>query len=293
MAAQIMDAGPVLDREILDRVRKLAQAATQAEVSDLPVVLDQMVEAIYDAADLQGGAVVLFDSSFNEGSILEDRSAGVLHRRVSGAGDQALATAFLRSLPDSLAWEACRLHGPHWTSVVRVPLAVGSKSAGVLWLIAKDGILDLNDATRCMLDTLACLAAVVLERRHHERENALVAAFPRALVTVDIAGTIITFNEEAAALFEYPKGSLAKVRVAGLYWGGLAAARKVQQLLNRDGRVRSQEVFGRSQSGERIPINLSAALVKDGRGQVIGLTGPGLRCPRRTSLASSAPSFHL
>jgi PAS domain S-box-containing protein len=117
------------------------------------------------------------------------------------------------------------------------------------------------------------MAAAVQNARKSSLQQGLVHAGPNAIVGVDKAGRIIMFNEEAANLFKYPSNTAMGQRVSQLYWNGLDDARRIQHKLHEHNKITDLELFGRSQNGDKFPISLSAALLLDDRGVILGSVG--------------------
>jgi len=158
--------------------------------------------------------------------------------------------------------------------VCAVPLTWQGKVIGVMTLASVEERAELSKSELKILHRFAGpMTAAVQNARDSSLRNALIDAGPHAIVAVNSEGRIITFNEEAASLFKYPKGALLGEEVSRLYWGGFEEAHRVQQLLlSEKGKIRNVEVFGSSKNKEKMPLSLSAALLKDGE-EVLGSVG--------------------
>ena len=103
--------------------------------------------------------------------------------------------------------------------------------------------------------------------------SALIHAGPYAVIAIDRKGRITELNAEAAALFRTGADSLRRQSVVGLYWDGIKEANRIQRLLEKKEKIRDEEIFGRARNGEKIPILLTAALLKNDSGQPVGSVG--------------------
>lgn len=103
--------------------------------------------------------------------------------------------------------------------------------------------------------------------------SALIHGGPYAVVAVDRKGRITELNAEAAGLFRTHSDTLRGQSVVSLYWDGIREASRVQQLLEKNEKVRDEEIFGRARTGEKIPISLTASLLKNDSGEPVGSVG--------------------
>jgi PAS domain S-box-containing protein len=159
--------------------------------------------------------------------------------------------------------------------VCAVPLIWQDRVVGVMTLSSDSDTGQFSQREIEVLQRFAGPAAIAVQNaRDSSFRDALIHAGPDAIVAVDKTGQITEFNEEAAKLFNYPvRSELIGQSVADLYWGGLPEARKMQGLLHRRGKLKEEEIFGRSGTGEKIPISLAAALLRDENGAVMGSVG--------------------
>lgn len=155
-----------------------------------------------------------------------------------------------------------------------MPLTWQGETIGVMTLSSDGDSGSFSKREVEILQRFAGPAAVAVSNaRESSFRHALIHAGPNAIVAVDREGRINEFNEEAAKLFKYSSGDLQGESVSRLYWGGLEDARRVQELLGKRGKIKEQEVFGRSKSGEKLPLSLAAALLRDDAGEAMGSVG--------------------
>ena len=103
--------------------------------------------------------------------------------------------------------------------------------------------------------------------------SALIHAGPYAVIAIDRNGRITELNAEAAGLFRTGADALRGQSVVGLYWDGIQEADRIQKLLEQKEKIRDEEIFGRARTGEKIPILLTAALLKNDSGEPVGSVG--------------------
>ena len=160
------------------------------------------------------------------------------------------------------------------TRVCAIPLSWQGNIIGVMTLSSFEEGVDFSSREIEVLQRFAGpMTAAIQNARDSSLRNALVHAGPYAIVATDSSGKIVTFNEEAASLFGYRENTRVGEQEACLYWDGIKSARRIRKLLRENGKLRNEEIFGRSENGERIPLSLSAALLKDDRGEVMGSVG--------------------
>lgn len=174
-------------------------------------------------------------------------------------------------------WPArCCLFDPPPRRVCAVPLFWEGDVMGVLTLSSESEVGAFSGREIEILQRFAGpVAAAVQNARDKSFRNALVHAVPNAIIAVDGSGSITEFNREAAHLFDARSGKLLGEKIDKLYWRGFADSVEIQNLLSKNGsgKIRDKEVFGRSKSGEKIPLSLSAALLRDDVGDIIGSVG--------------------
>jgi len=159
-------------------------------------------------------------------------------------------------------------------SVCAVPLVWKGEFIGVIILSSGAAAGKFSRREVEILQRFAGPAAIAVENtRDSSLRRALVQAGPNAIVAADTAGRIIELNQGAARLFKCSQIDLIGESVTRLYWEGLPGARKIRQLLARDAKVTEEEVFGIDCNGDKIPLTISAALLKDDAGRVIGSVG--------------------
>lgn len=171
------------------------------------------------------------------------------------------------------------------TSLTLLPIRWADEIIGVLFLraVADRGALSARELSFSQIIANATGAALknartllTLKARHEatlfarmEAETAksflekLIAASPDAIVAADMKGTILLFNAGAERIYGYRSSdAVGKMNARVLYPGN--GARDVMRRLRADGRIADMLSEAQNQSGERIPIALSAAFIYEG-----------------------------
>lgn len=158
--------------------------------------------------------------------------------------------------------------------VCAVPLVWNDEVIGVLTLSSDRKERRFSHREIEILQRFAGPAAVAIQNsRDSSFRQALIHAGPYAIVAVNQEGRITEFNEEAARLFKYRKEEVGGELVTELYAGTREEAQKLKDDLFAKGKIEEGEVFGYSRTGEKIPLSLTAVLLKEENGDVIGCVG--------------------
>ena len=160
------------------------------------------------------------------------------------------------------------------------PLAVGGEVLGAVEVQrAGDEAFEASDVA--LLESLAATAALVLhglraraaledERR---RMSAILDCSADAIVTTDQGGRVTFFSRGAEELFGWKEADVLGHHVKEYYLEGEKEARRVQRHLEDEGRVRNLETWFRTARDQRVPASLSASVLRDEAGQVLGTLG--------------------
>ena len=113
-------------------------------------------------------------------------------------------------------------------------------------------------------------------QKAHDLQNNLIQSSIDAIVAADRRGNIIIYNESAESIYGYTREeALSGMHVTRLYPESIA--RKIKKLIHRpehggSGRLINYELEVINKEGRKIPITLSATLLKE-NGQEIGTVG--------------------
>ena len=93
------------------------------------------------------------------------------------------------------------------------------------------------------------------------------------IITTNQKGTITYVNRGLEEILQDKKEKLIGSHVSLFYLDGIAEARKIMNILRRDQKFINYEMIMIDKSGREIPINTSAALLKNFKGEIIGTVG--------------------
>ena len=93
------------------------------------------------------------------------------------------------------------------------------------------------------------------------------------IITTNQKGTITYVNRGLEEILHDKKERLIGSHVSLCYLDGIAEARKIMNILRRDQKFTNYEMVMIDKSGKEIPINTSAALLKNFKGEIIGTVG--------------------
>jgi PAS domain S-box-containing protein len=93
------------------------------------------------------------------------------------------------------------------------------------------------------------------------------------IITTNQKGTITYVNRGLEEILQDKKEKLIGSHVSFFYLDGIAEARKIMNILRRDQKFINYEMIMIDKSGREIPINTSAALLKNFKGEIIGTVG--------------------
>ena len=93
------------------------------------------------------------------------------------------------------------------------------------------------------------------------------------VITTNQKGTITYVNHGLEEILQDKKENIIGKHASLFYLDGIAEARKIMNILRRDQKFTSYEMIMIDKSGREIPINTSAALLKNFKGEIIGTVG--------------------
>ncbi len=94
-----------------------------------------------------------------------------------------------------------------------------------------------------------------------------------AIITTDAEGRIVSCSAAACDLFGVLPGEARGHRVSSFYAGGIEEARKVMRRLRYQERIRDYMTEIVTPTGRRIPVTLSASVIKSSTGEILGTLG--------------------
>ena len=93
------------------------------------------------------------------------------------------------------------------------------------------------------------------------------------VITTNHKGTITYVNHGLEEILQDKKENIIGKHASLFYLDGIAEARKIMNILRRDQKFTNYEMIMIDKSGREIPINTSAALLKNFKGEIIGTVG--------------------
>lgn len=145
-----------------------------------------------------------------------------------------------------------------------------------------------------MLDTMPDRADAVIDNpyvmlskefiRAKEYLEAIFASSSDAICTTDMKGRIIYFSPGAEKMLGKSARQAHGTPVESFYATGREEARLIMRLLLKQGSFSDHEAMVALPNGSRVPISLSASLLRDRKGQVIGTLGIAKDISRRVEL---------
>ncbi|MBI5630810.1 MAG: diguanylate cyclase [Elusimicrobia bacterium] len=109
--------------------------------------------------------------------------------------------------------------------------------------------------------------------RVKEYLEAIVASTADAICTTDTEGRILYFSPGAEKMTGYGSKEVVGRYAYEYYLGGRREADRIMKKLKKDEGLQNHEMVLKSKEGRRIHVSMSASLLKDRRGQIIGTLG--------------------
>ena len=110
-------------------------------------------------------------------------------------------------------------------------------------------------------------------RRTREYLESLVESSLDAILTTDTRGRIGFCSRAVTDLLGYAPGEMLGRPIAAFYEGGVDEARAIMEALRLRGKLAAHETEFVARDGRRVPVMLSASLLRDHQGRVIGTVG--------------------
>jgi PAS domain S-box-containing protein len=196
-------------------------------------------------------------------------------RAGEGLSGRLLTTKQPTIVNDYSQWpERSTLFEPPPEHVCAAPMIWNDRVIGVMTLSSDRKDRRFSEREIEILQRFAGPAAVAVQNaRDGSFRQALIDAGPYAIVAVDRGGSITEFNEEASRLFGYRKEEVIGESVLKLYAGTREEAEALQNSILTGEKIEEKEVFGRSRTGEEVPLTLTAVLLREENGDVRGCLG--------------------
>ncbi|MBI5208811.1 MAG: diguanylate cyclase [Elusimicrobia bacterium] len=109
--------------------------------------------------------------------------------------------------------------------------------------------------------------------RAKEYLEAIVTSTSDAICTTDNEGRIMYFSPGAEKMLGMSSGEAAGQHAHAFYVGGLPEAKSIMSLLRKQGTIANREMVLKTKDGRSIHVSMSASLLRDRAGRVIGTLG--------------------
>ncbi len=173
-------------------------------------------------------------------------------------------------------------------SMVAIPLMAREEEIGVLEVLNKAGGEPFSEDDRLLLQSIAEEIAFAIRNanlyeekqrlaaeihRMHQFQTRLIQTSNDGIIANDSRGNVIIFNEGAERILGYRSEEvIGRINVADLYPPGMA--REVKAMINSPqfggaGRLIHYETLARSQTGEPVPVEMSASLIQEEDDEVV------------------------
>lgn len=278
MAEQLQGFFGALEQQVVARTKALD---TSIEVSHyLSTILDpeqlvfEVVNQVKDAFDYYHVHIYLLDSNGQAlrlvggtgeaGRQMLERGHSIPLER--GLVGRAARTNKAVLIPDTLHDEGwlSNPHLPETRAEVAVPIRMGDMVLGVLD-VQQNVVNGLTQDDVNLLQSIANQVAVAIRnarqytqtQESEARLRAMIEAIPTAVMITRVAdGVVLYANENAAALFGYPRHELIGNATPNLYYH-LSDRETILGILARDGRLPNYEVLGRRKDDTPVWVALS------------------------------------
>lgn len=165
-----------------------------------------------------------------------------------------------------------------FNAVIAAPIQQENEVIGVLAVsdTRKERTFEQEDLKLLELITAAA-AATIKNAKTVSFLDSLVSSSPNAIIAVDAKGSVTQFNEVCVKIMGFKIKEVIGASVTELYYEGEKEARKINKLLaERDEQgkhVVNLRTAVKGRLGNRIPIRLEAALLRNALGESIGSVG--------------------
>ncbi|HID63445.1 MAG TPA: PAS domain S-box protein, partial [Anaerolineae bacterium] len=205
--------------------------------------------------------------------MIKDMEIRGLWSRVLKNG-QPLMVNDLASHPDSVGTPEGH---PPLTAFLGVPLKYAGRTFGMIGVANKESGYDSTDQEA--LESLSVAFVEALMRKRAEEALKASQAYSRniidssldMIIAVDMDRHIVEFNKAAQETFGYRREEVLGVHVDILYADPQEGLRVHQEAIEKGQCVR--EILNRRKNGKVFPCLLSASVLRDARGELVGVMG--------------------
>jgi PAS domain S-box-containing protein len=266
-----------------------ALRTTMADITaelELSTLLHAIVERAAVLVDATGGELGLYDHASQEVQIvvshnLDKDYVDIRHALGEGAMGLVVESGEPLILGDYQTWERS---APQYAdipmhAVLAAPLTVGKRLVGVITLSTTDAERQFDAADLHLLTLFAQQAAIAIQnarlyadlRASQEYSRSIIDSSLDPIIAVDQERKVVEFNRAAQETFGYRPEEILGQHVDLLY-ADPADGQDTHRTTIETG-LCVREVMNRRKNGELFPALLSASLLRDAQGQLIGVMG--------------------
>ncbi len=294
LAAIANQAATALDNaQLLQGLQRELQAQT-----GLPVPLERAVSQFQDLQDLQYVLLAILERAVadlaSDGGLifLRDREPDTIRVGVTCNWPELKGRRlrFGQAFAGTIAGQGKRLfnndyqhwpekaplfnhqeHGDRIGALIGVPVVANAELLGVVVLTSRsERRRAYSEADLDLLDRLvAPIAIAVGNARRVSFQRAMVDDSPYPVIAANTSAVLTTFNAAAEQLTGYKREEVLQRHLSTLYMNGVLESAKIGQKLGEQDSVRMESVI-KGKNDERIPVLLSAAVLRDEQGAPLG-----------------------
>ncbi|MFC2173860.1 diguanylate cyclase [Acidobacteriota bacterium] len=172
-----------------------------------------------------------------------------------------------------------------------IPVKSEGKTVGLINIESNEPNV-FTETDKALLETLAdqiggALRNIRLFEREKETKEyleALFAASCDAIVTTDPKGIVTFFSPGAESMYGYDANAVEGQPVYSYYKGGKAEAERIMKILHSEERAKNIETVLIAEDGKLVYTNMSASLLRDKNGIIIGTLGVSKDITERVEL---------
>lgn len=267
MAAQIQEHTKNLEALVAQRTQELLESKEKYKgISNLLTnILESSTEYAIIATDLQWRIL-----EFNTGA---RKLFGWDKKEILG---EYLSKTYLEKKDSFIEWEEFKRL--QQGEALEKEVMRGKKGGEVF--LSRAVITAMRDSEGELIGYLE-ISRDITERKRLEWElietkdylESILQSSADGIVTTDQKGIITYANKGLEEILKEKKENLIGTHVSRFYLDGIAEARKIMNILRRDQKFTNYEMTMIDKYGREIPINTSAALLKNFKGEIIGTVG--------------------
>jgi PAS domain S-box-containing protein len=266
-----------------------ALRTTMADITaelELSALLQAIVERAGGLLDATGGELGLYDEASQEIRIVVSHNLGKEYVGTRlGLGEGAMGRVAETGEPliieDYHTWEgrAPQYADVHVHASLNAPLKVGSRLVGAISIATADPARQFGPADLHLLNLFAQQAAIAIKnarlyadlKASQEYARNIIDSSLDPIIAVDKERRVVEFSKAAQDTFGYRPEEILGQHADVLYADPQEGVNTHQTTIEQGRCIR--EVMNRRKNGEVFPVFLSASLLRDARGELVGTMG--------------------